>query len=78
MPADSFNSSHETEIHERLVEDVASDCSSEENVEELVVRLVEPLHGHVKLLVDPFHVGECLRSRDVHLNHWTRRSRNIF
>lgn len=78
MPADSFNASHETEIHERFVEDVASDCGSEENVEKLVIRLVKPLHSHVKLLIDAFHVCKCLRAWDVHLNHGAGRSRNIF
>lgn len=78
MPTDRFNPSHEAEIHERLVEYVASDGSSEENIEELVVRLVETLDGQIELLVDPFHVCKCLRTRDVHLNHWTRWSRNIF
>lgn len=78
MPTYSFNPSHETEIHESFVEDVAGDGSPEENVKELVVRLVEALDGQIKLLIDPFHVRKCLSSRDVHLDHWTRWSRNIF
>lgn len=78
MPADSFNASHKTEIHERLVKDVAGDCGSEENVKELVIRLVKPFHSHVKLFIDTFHVRKCLGTRYVHLDHWAGWARNIF
>lgn len=72
VPSNSFNSSHETQIYERFIEDVARHSCSKENIEELVVRLIEPLDSQIEFLVDPFDVRECLRAWYVHLNHGSR------
>jgi len=77
MPANRFHPSYETKIHENFTEDVAGHSCSEEDVEEVMVRLVEPLDGQVELLVNAFDVGECLRAWYVHLDHWSRWARNV-
>lgn len=77
VPTNRFDPRHKTEIHEVLIEDVAGDSGSKEDIKELMVRLVESLHSHVKVLVNAFDVRKCLGSGDVHLNHRTRRSRDV-
>lgn len=45
VPTNSFNTSHETQVHKRLTEDIARYSCSEEDVEELVIGLVESFNG---------------------------------
>ena len=78
MPTDSLDSSHKTQIYKCFVEDIARHSCSKENVEKFMIRLVESFNSQIKFLVNPFDVRKCLCSRDVHLNHWSRWSRNIF
>lgn len=77
VPADCFHTSHKAQVHESFIKDIACDSCSEEDVEKLVIRLVESFHCQIEIFIDSFDVCKCLRSRDVHLNHWTRRSRNV-
>lgn len=77
MPPDRLHSSHQAQIHKHLIEDVTCHSRSEEDIQELMIRLVESLDGQVEFLINSFDIRKCLRSWDVHLDHGTRWSRNI-
>lgn len=78
VPTDSFNTRHETQIYKCLAKDVARHSSSKENVEKLMIGFVESFDCHIKFLVNSFDVCKCLGTWDVHLDHWSWWSRNVF